>query len=79
MANGIIRKVDESRRINIPIEWQRQLDWGIGDAVEITVKGDTVILRKHTPGCTFCGVVEGDHVELMDKLACTDCCKRLPR
>lgn len=79
MANGIVRPLDDQRRVSIPAEIQRQLDWSSGDLIEVTVKGDVVSLRKYAPGCVFCGIAEGDQTELNGKLICEDCCKRVSR
>lgn len=77
MARGVTRKVDDFGRVVVPREIQRQLGWETGDAIEITVKGEVVSLQKYNPGCTFCGVAEGDQVELRGKLVCMDCRKLL--
>ena len=79
MAKGIIRKMDELGRIIVPKEIRDQLEWDYGDGIEITVNGAIVSLRKHNPGCTFCGVAEGDLRFFKEKLVCSDCCTRMPR
>ena len=54
-ATGIVRKVDELGRLVLPIEMRRVLDIAEKDAVEIYAEGDSIILRKFQPFCTFCG------------------------
>ena len=57
---GILRKVDELGRIVIPKELRKK--FGITDNVdyfEISVEGDTIVLKKYEPGCTLCGSTEG--------------------
>ena len=55
---GIIRPIDELGRIVLPMELRRSLDLKPKDGVEIYTNGDTVVLKKHSPSCVFCGSVE---------------------
>jgi AbrB family transcriptional regulator, transcriptional pleiotropic regulator of transition state genes len=57
-ATGIVRKIDELGRIVLPIELRRTLRIDIGDAVEIYVDPDRIMLKKYTPACLFCGNFE---------------------
>ncbi len=53
---GILRKVDELGRIVIPKELRKK--FGIIDNVdyfEISVEGNTIVLKKYEPGCVLCG------------------------
>ena len=57
---GILRKVDELGRIVIPKELRKK--FGITDNVdyfEISVEGNTILLKKYEPGCTLCGSTVG--------------------
>lgn len=54
MPKGIMRRLDELGRINVPREIQRQLDWLPGEEIEITVSGQVVSLRRYMPGCVLC-------------------------
>lgn len=78
-ATGIVRKVDELGRVVLPIELRRTYGIAVGDSLEIYVNGKDIVLRKYAPGCTFCGIAEGDHVMLRGKLVCSDCRKNLMR
>ncbi len=49
------RKVDDLGRIVLPVELRRLHDIKTGDALEISVDGDAIILRKLTTQCVFCG------------------------
>jgi len=54
-STGIVRKVDELGRIVIPKELRGTLDIGAGDAIEIYVDEEQIILKKYEPACVFCG------------------------
>ena len=53
------RKVDDLGRIVLPVELRRLHGIRTGDALEISVDGDAIVLRKLSPGCVFCGSVDG--------------------
>ena len=57
-ATGIVRKVDELGRIVLPIELRRTFDIAEKDSVEIFVDGETIILKKYSPGCGIAGCTE---------------------
>lgn len=75
-ATGIIRRVDELGRVVLPIELRRSLEIEERDAMEISVDGDRIILRKHQPTCIFCGNDE-ELFEYREKRVCTGCLKNL--
>ncbi len=73
---GIVRKVDELGRIVLPIELRRQLDIDIKDEVEIYVEGNSIVLKKYEPACTFCG--KSEHMYLFHgKNICSSCIDEL--
>ena len=74
---GIARKIDSLGRIVLPAEVRRRLGIGVGDYLDISVDGDSVILRKVEHRCTFCGMAE-DLIEHREKLICRECVKALP-
>ncbi|MFD1954266.1 AbrB/MazE/SpoVT family DNA-binding domain-containing protein [Paenibacillus thailandensis] len=78
-ATGIVRRIDDLGRVVIPMELRRTLEIGEKDPLEIFVNGDQIILRKYEPGCTFCGVAEGDLKTFRDKLVCTSCAAAVGR
>lgn len=49
------RKVDDLGRIVLPVELRRLHGIATGDALEISVDGDAIVLRKLYEGCVFCG------------------------
>ena len=56
---GMARKVDDLGRIVLPVELRRLHGIKTGDALEISVDGDAIVLRKLFQGCVFCGENEG--------------------
>ncbi len=55
METGIARKIDDLGRIVIPAETRRLFNIREGDHLFIAVEGGTIVLRKMTETCTFCG------------------------
>lgn len=51
---GMARKVDDLGRIVLPVELRRLHGIKTGDALEISVDGDAIILRKLATQCVFC-------------------------
>ncbi|MBP2655704.1 MAG: abrB [Firmicutes bacterium] len=56
-STGVLRKVDELGRVVIPVELRREMGIEQKDSLEIFVDDDNIVLRKHEPGCIFCGEV----------------------
>ena len=73
---GIIRKVDELGRVVLPVEMRRTLDIEERDPLEISLEGETIILRKVQNLCIFCGG-EKDLLELKGKYVCAECRKEI--
>ena len=71
-STGIKREVDKLGRIVLPIELRRTMELESGDAVEIYVEGNRVILEKYRPSCIFCGKSE-DVIVYKDKNICPTC------
>ena len=69
-STGILRKVDELGRIVIPMELRNKLNIEERDPLEIFVDGSSIILKKYSSSCTFCGS-EKDLVTFNDKLICS--------
>ena len=77
-ATGIVRKVDERRRIVLPIELRRTLNINIKDPVEIFVDEDSIILKKFESSCVFCGS-SYDITEVKGKTVCRVCLEELKK
>ena len=71
-STGIIRKVDELRRIVLPIELRRTLDIAEHDEMEIYIDGDQIILRKYEHSCVFCSATQG-LMQYKGKYVCNKC------
>ncbi|WP_274653318.1 AbrB/MazE/SpoVT family DNA-binding domain-containing protein [Paenibacillus humicola] len=71
-ATGIVRKVDELGRIVLPIELRRSLGIAEGDALEIYVDRERVLLKKYEPACVFCGNAD-QTAYYRGKLICQTC------
>ncbi len=66
------RKVDDLGRIVLPVELRRLHGIHTGDALEISVDGDAIVLRKLSPGCVFCGTPDALS-SYRERAICTDC------
>ena len=75
-STGIVRRVDELGRVVLPIELRRTLDISEKDSLEIYTDGDSVILKKYEPSCTFCGNA-GDVINYKGHVVCRDCLEDL--
>jgi len=75
-ATGIVRQVDQLGRIVLPIELRRALNVKDGDALEIDVDGEDLILYKGQPKCVFCGQ-RGAALEFHARRVCTECAKSI--
>ena len=75
-ATGIVRRLDELGRIVLPIELRRNMELDVKDPVEIFVEGDTIVLKKYTATCIFCGKSR-DLREFSGKQVCKSCAEKL--
>lgn len=71
-STGIVRKVDELGRIVIPMELRNKLEIMEKDPLEIFVEGSSIVLKKYSPNCIFCGSSKDLYV-YNDKLVCSKC------
>ena len=76
-ATGIVRRFDENGRFVLPMEVRRMLDLDRpGDAVEVDLDGESVVLKKYNPSCLFCGEAD-DLVVYKEKRVCRKCVEKL--
>lgn len=75
---GMVRKIDELGRIVLPIELRRTLNISAGDGIEMFSDKDSVILKKYSPACIFCGEADGV-VDYMGKKVCKGCIEALSK
>jgi len=71
-TRGIARKIDHLGRIVVPVELRRALGVRAGDALDATLEGSAIQLRKIEVSCVFCQATE-DLSEHRDKLVCANC------
>lgn len=57
--DGIHRRVDELGRIVLPVEMRRSLGIAERDLVEVRLEGESILLRKSSKSCVFCGSERG--------------------
>lgn len=57
-AIGVVRKIDQLGRIVLPKNLRNEYEMNEGDAVEILVRGDHIILERYKPRCMFCNSAE---------------------
>lgn len=64
-STGVVRKVDQLGRIVTPIELRRSMGISEGDAMEIFVEDDRIILRKYKTEkmCAITGEVLDENFE----------------
>ena len=72
LSTGIIRRVDELGRIVIPKEMRRELNIDQKDPIEISIEGQSIVLRKYQNKCVFCGALKPT-IRYNGKLICTHC------
>lgn len=77
-STGIVRKLDQLGRIVLPKELRDVLGIQKADSIEVFTEGDSIILRKYTPGCVFCGET-ADNVLLNGKRVCRQCIAEMTR
>ena len=69
---GIVRHIDELGRIVIPSEIRKRFGFGVKDPVEISVRGETILLTRPQTACVFCG--RGDLLsEYRGRCVCHPC------
>ena len=71
-GTGMTRNLDELGRIVIPKEMRKVLDINIRDPLEIFSGEGTIILKKYSPGCVFCGNID-KAIRFKQSIICTDC------
>lgn len=72
-SSGIRRKIDDLGRVVIPAGIRRSLGLREGDAIEVTVEGERVVLAKPRDACVFCGREEEELTGFRGRLLCRDC------
>jgi AbrB family transcriptional regulator, transcriptional pleiotropic regulator of transition state genes len=73
---GVVRHVDELGRIVIPVEIRKRFGIKMRDPLEITVRGDAVVLTKPRNACVFCSGSRA-LTEFRGRCVCRDCVNAL--
>ncbi len=55
---AMVRKIDDLGRVVIPCELRRAMELDKGDALEMYLEEDRLVMRKFAPACIFCGGIE---------------------
>lgn len=76
MESGIARKIDDLGRIVIPAETRRLFNINEGDQLFISVEGGSIVIKKMTDTCTFCGT-DSRVRQFRDKGICAGCRSQL--
>ncbi len=75
-STGIVRSLDNMGRLVLPIELRKTLQIKERDPIEIFTEGNTIVLRKYAPCCTFCQSSE-NLVSFRGQNVCSKCIKKL--
>ena len=75
-TTGVVRRLDELGRVTLPIELRRSFQLEERDAVEMSVEGDSIILKKYISSDIFTGSKE-NLVEYKGKLVSKETIKEL--
>ncbi|HYF83684.1 MAG TPA: AbrB/MazE/SpoVT family DNA-binding domain-containing protein [Clostridia bacterium] len=73
---GIISELDNAGGVKLPDMLLGLYDLGAGDAMEMHLEGNKIIMRKYPPACVFCGSTK-DLREYRDKSFCCCCADEL--
>jgi transcriptional pleiotropic regulator of transition state genes len=75
-STGIFRRVDSLGRFVLPKELRKSLDIQQNDYLQISLDGDTIVLRKSQENCVICGNTN-DLINFHERKVCRDCMEEL--
>ena len=75
-STGIVRRIDELGRVVLPVELRRSMGIEVRDSIEIFVEGDSIILKKFSQSCIFCGS-DKNITPFREKNICAKCLAEL--
>lgn len=64
--------LDAHGRVTLPKPILKQLMWEERDEIDVFIEEQTILLRKHTPNCVFCGKTQNT-VQYKGKVFCSNC------
>jgi len=73
-----VKKVDDMGNMVIPVNIRRALGIDYSTLVDVTVEGDTVVIKKHKERCSACHRT-GDLIKFRDVNLCPECQEGLMR
>lgn len=76
---GMVRNVDHLGRIVLPKEIRKSLNLSDGTPMDISVDGETILLKRHhsEQSCAFCGKEDPAFPSLNGVSVCPDCLAKL--
>ena len=75
---GHLCRIDKLGRVVIPKQLRDSFDIRPDDPIEIFTDDSSIILRKYTETCTFCGS-DDDLTDFKGKAVCQSCIKELSK
>ena len=75
-STGIVREIDPLGRIVLPKSIRKVYNLKERDGVEIFTDGDSIVLKKYSPFCIFCGEQE-NLIKYKDKNICKKCAEEI--
>lgn len=75
---GLFRMVDELGRIVIPKEIRERYNLNEGDAIEIWLDGNKIILRKYHTECIYCRS-KNNIEKVLEKPVCKSCLTKIKK
>lgn len=64
---------DDAEHLVFPSKTREEIGLAIGDNVDVSLDGDTLVLRKFQPKCALCETEYEEMVSLHGKYICQDC------
>lgn len=73
---GQVCTVDSLGRIVIPSQLRRAYDINKGEALELIMTEEGILMRKYQPGCIFCGNISNVTM-FKNRVICHDCLQQM--
>lgn len=70
------KKISKAGGITLPVELRRDFGFSAGQAVDINVDGDALIIKKYVPRCILCGT-NHEVVNFADRHICKACIRKM--
>ena len=72
------RRIDESKRVVLPIEFREKLGITPKSDVEIYVEGENIVIINSDEICRFCkNKIENNYIEINNKKICVECAQKI--